>query len=140
MSSIASTSAPPCLRWRADLNGDGCLDDTDGDTVTDDLDLCPAVDASGFDLDLDGCLDDTDGDTVTDDLDLCPAVDASGFDLDLDGCLDDTDGDTVTDDLDLCPAAGRHPQHRQRRRRRLPRPLPRRVFAGGRPQRRRLPR
>jgi hypothetical protein len=88
----------------ADLDADGCLDDTDEDGVTDDLDLCPAVSAVAADLDGDGCLDDTDEDGVTDDLDLCPAVSAVAADLDGDGCLDDSDADGVTDDADLCPA------------------------------------
>ena len=87
-----------------DADNDGCLDDTDGDGLTDDADACPTEDATGFDADNDGCLDDTDGDGLTDDADACPTEDATGFDADNDGCVDDSDGDGVTDDLDLCPA------------------------------------
>ncbi len=78
--------------------------DSDGDGVPDNVDSCPAEDATGFDVDGDGCLDDTDGDGVTDDVDFCPAEDATGFDVDGDGCLDDSDGDGVTDNVDSCPA------------------------------------
>jgi hypothetical protein len=67
--------------------------DTDGDGVVDNLDDCPAEDASGFDQDGDGCLDDSDGDGFTDDIDIC----AAGDDL-----VDD-DGDRVPDACDVCP-------------------------------------
>jgi len=63
--------------------------DTDGDGVFDDVDVCPAEDASGYDNDGDGCIDDTDGDGVFDNVDVCPAEDASGLDFNGDGCIDD---------------------------------------------------
>jgi mono/diheme cytochrome c family protein len=87
--------------------------DTDGDGVTDDVDLCPdtpvgtAVDATGCPVEQTPPAD-TDGDGVTDDADLCPdtpagtAVDATGCPVEQTSPAD-TDGDGVTDDADLCP-------------------------------------
>jgi len=98
--------------------------DTDGDSLPDDCDTCPSVDASSCDFDGDGCLDDADADTVDDCSDICPGVDdlldtdadglvdcldacpldnAAACDLDADGCLDDADADTVGDCTDICP-------------------------------------
>jgi hypothetical protein len=72
--------------------------DTDGDGVTDSVDLCPAVFGLAWN---NGCPDpDTDGDGVPDSMDSCPAV----FGLITNGgCPDpDTDGDGVTDSMDMC--------------------------------------
>jgi len=95
-----------------DKDGDGCLDDTDLDTVTDDLDLC-----NGFDdlIDLDGdmipddCdnLIDTDSDGISDEEDLCEGFDDNvDIDNDMipDGCdqLIDSDDDGVSNEEDLC--------------------------------------
>ena len=83
------------------------LMDSDGDGVTDDIDLCKST-SDGQSVDSNGCSEsqkDTDGDTVTDDLDQCPDT-PNGQSVDLNGCSEsqkDTDGDTVTDDLDQCP-------------------------------------
>ncbi len=102
-----------------DLGG-SCLaetcDDTDGDSVLDDCDVCPGEDD----------LLDTDGDSVVDCLDVCPDEDdlndsdADGTPDCLDGCPndpdkidagvcgcgiadDDSDGDGTPDCLDGCP-------------------------------------
>ncbi|PZV76029.1 thrombospondin type 3 repeat-containing protein, partial [Algoriphagus aquaeductus] len=81
--------------------------DSDGDGVTDDLDLCPNT-PEGAVVDVNGCSDsqkDTDADGVTDDLDLCPNTPFC-TPVDGDGCSDsqkDSDNDGVTDDLDFCP-------------------------------------
>ena len=74
--------------------GQGTSPDSDGDGVTDNIDFCPAEDATGADVDGDGCVDtlDTDGDGVPDDQDLCLGADSSG-DTDADGVCDDTDAD-----------------------------------------------
>ena len=69
--------------------------DTDGDDVADEKDLCP--DAAGT-KENGGCPD-TDGDLVLDKNDLCP--NASGT-KENGGCPD-TDGDLVLDKVDLCP-------------------------------------
>ena len=109
----ASAAVAAVQESYADLYG--CFDDTDGDGLTDDVDLCPDEDATGWDLDQDGCLDDSDGDGVTDDLDLCPqdytndsdddgicdSEDFCPFDAD-----DDADGDGLCADEDLCPLDG----------------------------------
>ena len=81
--------------------------DTDGDGVTDDVDLCPDT-PNGETVDSDGCSDsqkDSDTDGVADDIDLCPDT-PIGESVDSDGCSDsqkDSDTDGVADDIDLCP-------------------------------------
>jgi len=88
-----------------DLDADGCLDDTDGDGVTDDIDAFPADATEWSDMDEDGTGDnsdafpmdatedsDSDGDEVGDNSDPC-----HGFPN------DDTDGDAVCDSDDSCP-------------------------------------
>lgn len=92
--------------------------DSDGDTIADDCDLCPA---DPFNLDADEdlicdaddlCLGDNatgdgDGDQVCDDLDLCEGNDSLG-DYDLDAWCEDTDNcavdynpDQADEDADL---------------------------------------
>ncbi|MBJ99714.1 MAG: hypothetical protein CMB48_01765, partial [Euryarchaeota archaeon] len=85
-----------------DTDNDGCLDDGDGDSITDDIDQCLTEDSTGYDTDNDGCLDDTDGDGFTDNIDICPNEDSTGYDLDSDGCLDDEDSDGYRDAFDSC--------------------------------------
>ena len=95
-----------------DKDGDGCLDDTDLDTVTDNLDIC-----NGFDdlLDIDGdmipddCDDliDSDNDGISDELDLCNDFDDNtdeDNDSIPDGCdqLIDSDNDGTSNDDDIC--------------------------------------
>ena len=95
-----------------DVDGDGCIDDTDGDGIDDSVDICHGHD-DNIDTDLDnlpdGCDDliDNDGDGVGNSDDLCQGHD-DGIDLDNDsipdGCdsLIDSDGDGVSDMLDRC--------------------------------------
>jgi hypothetical protein len=95
-----------------DKDGDGCLDDTDLDTITDNLDLCDGFDDL-IDLDKDmipdGCdsLIDSDDDGVSDEIDLCEGYD-DNVDLDNDSIPDncdqlvDSDNDSIADDDDLC--------------------------------------
>ena len=96
-----------------DVDGDGCIDDTDNDGFDDSLDVCAdfddSVDVDG-DTIPDGCdsLIDSDYDLVSDSEDVCPGYD-DYFDIDNDGIPDDcddlidSDGDNVTDLSDLCP-------------------------------------
>ena len=96
-----------------DIDGDGCIDDSDGDTVNDPDDLCEGYDDT-IDLDNDSIPDgcdsfiDTDSDGVADTIDSCPGFDDL-LDLDNDtipdGCdsLIDSDFDMVSDALDQCP-------------------------------------
>jgi hypothetical protein len=95
-----------------DKDGDGCLDDSDSDTITDDLDKC-----HGFDdlIDLDGdmipddcdIIIDSDDDGISDELDACNDFD-DNIDEDNDsipdGCdeLIDSDNDGVSNDDDIC--------------------------------------
>lgn len=80
--------------------------DSDGDGVSDALDLCPYTPA-GEETDSNGCADsekDTDGDGVTDDLDLCASTPAGQI-VAPDGCTDaerDLDYDGVPDIVDTC--------------------------------------
>ena len=60
---------------QADIDNDGCLDDSDGDGIVDPNDACPDESATGFDSDRNGCLDDSDGDGITDDKDACSTPD-----------------------------------------------------------------
>jgi len=96
-----------------DSDGDGCIDDSDLDGVTDNLDLCNGHD-DNIDLDNDsipdGCdsIIDSDGDMVEDSKDICQGHD-DNTDLDNDsipdGCdsIIDSDGDMVEDSKDICP-------------------------------------
>jgi subtilisin family serine protease len=81
--------------------------DSDGDGVSDALDLCPGT-PTGEVVDISGCAasqTDGDGDGVSDALDLCPGT-PTGEVVDISGCAasqTDGDGDGVSDALDLCP-------------------------------------
>ena len=80
--------------------------DTDGDGVTDDIDVCSDTpeDETANEVGCSPTQRDSDGDTITDDLDTC-ADTSEGATVDENGCADsqkDTDGDTITDDLDTC--------------------------------------
>lgn len=74
------------------------IEDSDGDGVPDDEDVCEGDDAAG----------DPDGDGFCSDLDNCPSdANADQADADADeigdACEGDTDADGVIDDHDLCP-------------------------------------
>ncbi|MBC88418.1 MAG: hypothetical protein CMB12_03970 [Euryarchaeota archaeon] len=82
--------------------------DTDGDSVTDDIDVCPQTPSAEV-ADDTGCSPsqrDTDGDGIKDNLDQCPGT-PSNDPADQDGCgqsqIDD-DGDGVMNDADNCPS------------------------------------
>jgi hypothetical protein len=81
--------------------------DSDGDGVSDALDLCPNTPA-GAAVNPSGCATsqlDSDGDGVSDALDLCPNTPA-GAAVNPSGCATsqlDSDGDGVSDALDQCP-------------------------------------
>jgi hypothetical protein len=75
------------------------LDDSDGDGVPDDRDLCPDTPPE-TQVDEYGCPD-SDGDGVPDDVDGCPDT-PPGTQVNEDGCPD-ADGDGAPDDVDLCP-------------------------------------
>ena len=103
---------PTEVAWGWDRNGDGCVDDTDADGVTDPYDRCPTGDDT-VDVDLDDVPDacdafvDSDDDGVPDEEDACQGHDDS-VDADVDGvpepCDDlvDSDNDGVADDQDQC--------------------------------------
>ena len=82
------------LPW--DSDGDGCIDDSDGDSVEDPNDVCWGFD-DAIDVDNDSIPDgcdsfiDSDSDGVVDSIDLCP-----GFDDAL-----DVDNDSIPDDCDV---------------------------------------
>ena len=82
------------LPW--DSDGDGCIDDSDGDSVEDPIDVCWGFD-DAIDVDNDSIPDgcdsfiDSDSDGVGDSIDLCP-----GFDDAL-----DVDNDSIPDDCDV---------------------------------------
>ena len=94
-------------------DGNGCplvnTDDTDGDGVYDEVDVCPNS-PSFATVDADGCADsqlDDDADGVSNAEDACPETQASA-EVDSSGCSDeqlvqDSDGDGVVDIDDLCP-------------------------------------
>lgn len=95
-----------------DKNGDGCLDDSDLDGVTDDLDNCNGfddfkdVDGDNIPDDCDAIID-SDNDGVRDNLDLCSGSDDNidnDSDMIPDGCdaFIDSDNDSIIDELDLC--------------------------------------
>lgn len=96
-----------------DVDGDGCVDDSDNDGFNDLIDICPGYnDTIDADLDTipDGCdlIIDNDNDGIDNDEDLCEGYnDTIDIDNDLipDGCdeLVDSDFDGVANDIDLCP-------------------------------------
>lgn len=104
--------------WGWDRNGDGCIDDTDGDHVLDPHDRCllgdDAVDADDDDV-PDACdaFVDRDGDGVEDAADTCQGHD-DHEDQDQDGIPDgcdeliDDDGDGVENKDDVCPGENDH--------------------------------
>lgn len=89
--------------------------DTDGDTIADDIDNCPATaNADQADADDDGignaCDFDADNDAIDDSNDNCPSIaNANQLDADNDGIGDacdtftDTDSDGIEDSQDNCP-------------------------------------
>ena len=95
-----------------DVDGDGCIDDSDYDGVADPDDKCQGFDDSK-DEDIDGIPDscddliDNDNDGVANLNDLCEGFD-DYVDIDNDtipdGCDDliDSDSDGISDDIDLC--------------------------------------
>ena len=95
-----------------DIDGDGCLDDSDLDGITDNEDICNGFnDSIDYDNDLipDGCdeLIDSDFDNIEDSLDLCHGFDDNvDHDNDSipDGCDDliDSDNDSISDATDIC--------------------------------------
>ena len=96
-----------------DIDGDGCIDDSDGDTINDPDDQCEGFD-DFIDNDNDSIPDacdsfvDSDSDGVIDAIDFCPGfddlIDADNDSI-ADGCdsLIDSDFDMVSDVLDQCP-------------------------------------
>ena len=98
--------------WGWDRNGDGCVDDTDADGVSDPYDRCPLGDDT-VDVDQDDIPDacdpfvDSDNDGVPDEEDACQGHDDT-VDADGDGVpepcdeLVDSDNDGVADDQDQC--------------------------------------
>ena len=76
-------------------------DDSDCDTVIDEIDKCPGT-PRGVRVDADGCPLDSDGDGVPDYRDKCPGT-PRGVRVDADGCPLDSDGDGVSNYKDKCP-------------------------------------
>ena len=98
------------LPW--DSDGDGCIDDSDGDSVEDPNDVCWGFDdATDVDNDSipDGCdsFIDSDSDGVVDSIDLCPGFD-DALDVDNDSIPDDcdvlldNDSDGIANSDDMC--------------------------------------
>ncbi|CAI8336881.1 MAG: Alpha-agarase [Marine Group II euryarchaeote MED-G33] len=83
------------------------IPDYDGDSVADQIDVCPHTLPDSL-VGADGCEippPDTDEDGVIDDEDVCPNTDP-GLTVDGDGCAMnqiDSDQDGVMDDVDQCP-------------------------------------
>ncbi len=78
------------------------LNDTDGDGLPDEVDLCPRIPGPVWNLGcpIDGVLD-SDGDGIPDDEDDCPYIPGPEENY---GCpWPDRDGDGVPDHLDECP-------------------------------------
>ena len=75
-----------CARGTNWLFRDGCIQDQDGDGVTDDIDECPNT-VSGAAIHVNGCERDDDGDNVVNHLDDClntranAPVDARGCEI-----------------------------------------------------------
>ena len=98
------------LPW--DIDGDGCVDDSDADSVYDPNDECWGFDDT-LDVDNDSIPDDcdsyidTDSDGIIDSIDSCPGFDDL-LDVDNDSIPDDcdelldNDSDGVGNSIDLC--------------------------------------
>lgn len=98
------------LPW--DIDGDGCVDDSDGDSILDPDDQCWGFDDS-LDLDNDSVPDgcdsyiDSDSDGIVDSIDLCPGyndlidIDNDSIPDDCDEILDN-DSDGVSNSNDMC--------------------------------------
>lgn len=84
------------------LPGNDCDSDSDGDGVTDYLDLCPNTPAGSI-VNGNGCIDrpDDDADGFHNDEDNCPNTPEGAW-VDDYGCLLDRDKDGVADYIDLC--------------------------------------
>ena len=95
MATESKTYTTNVLTWMqpsSDLNGDGCLDDTDGDGILDSVDECPETELE-LPVSEDGCSEvqlmslDSDGDGVSDFDDTCPDTpEASTVDVNA-GCV-----------------------------------------------------
>ena len=95
-----------------DLDGDGCVDDDDGDGIGNSLDQCEGYDDI-IDIDQDGIVDgcddliDNDDDGVANEIDQFPEDSSEINDSDSDGIGDnadeDDDNDGVQDNLDAFP-------------------------------------
>ena len=96
-----------------DVDGDGCIDDSDNDGVNDLIDICPGYnDSIDEDLDAipDGCdlIIDNDNDGISNKDDLCDGFNDT-IDIDNDSIPDacdsliDRDGDGVDDEFDWFP-------------------------------------
>tara|TARA_X000000368_G_scaffold29281_1_gene21937 strand:+ start:175 stop:2148 length:1974 start_codon:yes stop_codon:yes gene_type:complete len=96
-----------------DVDGDGCIDDSDNDGFNDFVDICPGYnDSIDEDLDAipDGCdlIIDNDNDGISNNEDLCDGFNDS-IDIDNDSIPDacdsliDRDGDGVDDEFDWFP-------------------------------------
>lgn len=77
------------------------VDDSDGDLVYDNQDLCPNT-PPGAPVDKNGCPLDADGDYVDDQRDQCPNTPAE-VEVASSGCPRDSDRDGVADARDRCP-------------------------------------
>ena len=98
------------LPW--DSDGDGCIDDSDGDSVKDPNDVCWGFD-DAIDVDSDSIPDgcdsfiDSDLDGLVDSIDVCPGFD-DALDVDNDSIPDDcdvlldNDSDGIANSDDMC--------------------------------------
>ena len=77
------------------------INDSDGDGVEDDKDMCPNT-PKGVAVDEFGCPIDSDRDGIPDYLDKCPNT-LPGLKVDASGCPVDSDHDGVPDYMDKCP-------------------------------------
>jgi OOP family OmpA-OmpF porin len=77
------------------------INDSDGDGISDDKDMCPNT-PKGVEVDEFGCPVDSDHDGIPDYLDKCPGT-PIGVKVDSTGCPFDSDDDGVPDYLDKCP-------------------------------------
>ena len=92
--SWSGSESPLTITMDSDKNlvGNFKLMDSDGDGVTDDVDVCPGT-PEGQVVDENGCSNsqkDTDGDGVTDDVDVCPGT-PEGQVVDENGCIIETE-------------------------------------------------